>query len=103
MMYHLNTSFVLRNSISRKQFLKVFTLLAGTFALPIGFLKLAHNSTAPNEDRKCKGVRIRPLEGKTYTPSFLAFCERARFESVEHALRSVSNRNVEFSLETCDS
>ena len=42
--------------------------------------------------------KLRPLEGKKYSPAFVKFCERASFPSVKQALRSAYKRGVECSL-----
>lgn len=47
---------------------------------------------------KSGSVRIAPLPDRDYSPAFLRFCERSRFRSVEHALRSVRNADVEFQI-----
>jgi hypothetical protein len=41
------------------------------------------------------------LEGGAYSAAFLAFCDQARFESISHALNSVRDQELEFSLEYC--
>jgi hypothetical protein len=43
-------------------------------------------------------IRIQPVSNRHYSRSFLKFCERARFNSVEEAIRQVKNRKVEFRL-----
>lgn len=43
-------------------------------------------------------IRIAPLEGKKYSPSFLAFCERARFQSVKEAVKSVKDQTSPFQV-----
>jgi hypothetical protein len=45
-------------------------------------------------------VRIRPLPGCHYSPSFLKFCKRARFASGEEALSQVKDRSVAYALVT---
>ncbi|MGI8966141.1 MAG: hypothetical protein ACR2H1_08670 [Limisphaerales bacterium] len=41
-------------------------------------------------------IRIQPIPGKTYSPSFLRFCQRARFSSVNEAVKRVRDRNIEY-------
>ena len=43
-------------------------------------------------------VRIQPMTGKKYSPSFLAFCERARFHSVKEAVKCVKDQTSEFQV-----
>ena len=43
-------------------------------------------------------IRIQPIEGIKYPPSFLKFAARARFENPRDAVASVRNRNLPFEL-----
>ena len=43
-------------------------------------------------------IRIRPVSGTEYSPSFLRFCERMKFSSVREAVRKVKDRSVGYRL-----
>ena len=77
--------------ISRKQFV---TLCGSAIAATL-VLQFAQPIRAAAETRQ---IRILPIPGKRYSPSFLKFCETARFETVAAALGSVRNPRIEFKL-----
>ena len=83
----LTTSFVVPQSLSRKSFLKLGALTLGSMSIPLAFVRSPQRGTS---------------EGCSYSASFLAFCQQARFESISHALHSVRDQELEFSLEYCD-
>ena len=91
-----------REGMSRKKFLEVVGIASGACSLPIGVAKLFTSRRAHTASRSGQKIQIRPLAGHLYSPAFVAFCERARFDSVEHALRSMTNRTLEFSLKFVD-
>lgn len=43
-------------------------------------------------------VRIRPIPGTTYSPSFLAYIERARFKNPRDAIASVRDSKIAYDL-----
>lgn len=47
-------------------------------------------------DQLC--YRLRPLEGRSYRPSFRRHCQRARFDSLEAAVTSVKSAAIEFEV-----
>jgi hypothetical protein len=89
-------------AFSRKSFLKLAALALGSISLPLAFFRLPSPSNKSVATPTSRCIRIVPLEGHTYSASFLAFCEQARFESISHALHSVRDQELEFSLEYCD-
>ncbi len=78
---------------TRQEFLKAVGCGLAAAVMPLGAFALASSSGPKNV------VRILPLRDGTYSPSFLAFCQTARFESIQHALLSVRDREIEFDLE----
>ena len=79
----------IKDKISRKKFLGVASLgLAGTFIISSPFLSFLNKGK----------YRIKPIAGKKYSPSFLAFCKRARFYSVKEAVKSVKDQTSEFQV-----
>jgi hypothetical protein len=79
----------IKGKISRKEFLSVTGLaLAGTFTISSPFLSFLNKGK----------YRIQPIAGKKYSPSFLAFCERARFHSVKEAVKCVKDQTSEFQV-----
>ena len=83
-----------------KPSLKLSALALGSISIPLAFFRLPQRRSSVAPPSKC--IRIVPVEGHTYSASFLAFCEQARFESISHALHSVRDQELEFSLESCD-
>jgi hypothetical protein len=80
--------------LTRKNFLKVFGLVfAGAAVFPI-------NHFLGSRPQKPKDVliRVQPISGRHYSPSFLRLCEHARFSSVEEALRHIKDRSVSYGL-----
>ena len=65
------------------------TLMAAS--LPLG------QTLLPNPVQKA--VCIMPVEGYAYTDGFLAFMRRARFSSIEAAMKAVRNQEVPFRIE----
>lgn len=79
----------IKEKISRKKFLGVTGLaITGTFIGTFPFLALLNKGK----------YRIQPISGKKYSPSFLAFCERARFHSVKEAVKCVKDQTSEFEV-----
>lgn len=75
--------------IKRRKFLKISGLaLSGALIITAPFLT----------HFKRGKYRISPIEGKKYSPSFLAFCERARFHSVKEAVKCVKDPTSEFQV-----
>jgi len=64
---------------------------AGLFS-SIGFLAGHHNQN------RAGVIRIRPISGTEYSPSFLRFSERMTFSSVREAVRKVKDRSVDYLL-----
>ena len=79
--------------ISRKSFLKTVGFAGPALAL---FPFLATAALTP--EVTAGKIRIQPLSGKKYSPSFLRLSARARFNSIEDALRRVKNRRVGFAV-----
>jgi hypothetical protein len=80
------------SGLSRKKFLKLAGM--GTLSL-MAFTSIGLTSKATSKVTSQSAqafVRIRPLPGKRYNPSFLKFCKHARFRSVEEAVRRMHNR-----------
>jgi hypothetical protein len=77
--------------MNRKQFL---TLGAACVALPF----LVPRRGAPLLSRVAGPIRLFPVEGRTYSPTFLQFMETARFESPRHAMLSVRSQEVEYEI-----
>jgi len=81
-------------SISRKRFLKLFGLSSATMmAFPFFRLSRKHSPKKP-----AGPIRIRPLAGRHYSPSFVRFCQRARFKSARQALAHVKDRRLAYLL-----
>ena len=88
--------------LSRKSFLKLAAFTLGSISIPLAFVRSPQRGTSKAAAQPSRCIRVVPLEGHTYSASFLAFCEQARFESISHALHSVRDQELEFSLEYCD-
>lgn len=43
-------------------------------------------------------IRIAPLEGKKYSPSFLELCQTKNFKTIQEAVRSVKDRTICYEL-----
>jgi hypothetical protein len=80
--------------ITRKQFLKVTAVGAGAAALLSSVVFLPDRRDLD----RANIIRIRPISGRNYSPSFLRFCERAKFTSTKEAMQRVKNRGVEYLL-----
>ena len=79
----------IKEKISRKKFLGITSLaISGSFMAISPFLAFL------NKGKYC----IKPIEGRKYSPSFLAFCERARFHSVKEAVKCVKDQTSEFQI-----
>lgn len=79
----------IKGKIDRRKFLKVSSLaLTGTVMAATPFLSHLQKGK----------YRIQPIAGKKYSPSFLAFCERARFHSVKEAVKCVKDQTSEFQV-----
>jgi len=80
--------------ISRKSFLKVlgWASAAAAFRVPAALRKSAPKQSSATV------LRIHPIPGKAYSPSFLRFCERARFRSAHEAVVRVKDRRIEYWL-----
>ncbi|MBX7157006.1 MAG: hypothetical protein K1X66_01275 [Verrucomicrobiae bacterium] len=76
----------LNDAITRKKFIGLTSLaLLGASASGVKFL---------NRGKIC----IKPIPGKKYSPSFLKLCERARFHTVQEAIKSVRDQVTEFEV-----
>jgi hypothetical protein len=81
-------------TLTRKSFLKVLGVaFAGMAILPA-----PHAFGSILGKTKPFAIRIRPISGRNYSPSFLRFCERAKFSSAREAIKKVKNRRVEYLL-----
>lgn len=80
--------------ITRKQFLKAAAPSAAVAATAPGLTFLS----AKQRRSGTVVIRIRPIAGKSYSPSFLRLCKRGRFRSVREAMKRVKDRSVEYLL-----
>ena len=87
----------MKTSGSRREFLKVTTLSAATLSLLSPFSLLAGKQTDGSKGL-LGSIRIQPIAGKNYPPSFLRLCERARFHTTKQAIRAVRQNGVECML-----
>ena len=102
-MFPATTTDMSPRALSRKNFLKLAALTLGSISLPLAFFRLPQRNRARSSAAQlARCIRIAPLEGQVYSAAFLAFCEKARFASISHALHSVRDQELEFSLESCD-
>lgn len=76
----------MKATLTRKQFLGITCVTA--LGAGLGGLQFFRRSQ----------IRIKPIKGKKYSPSFLAFCKRARFHSVKEAVKCVKDQTSEFQV-----
>jgi hypothetical protein len=84
----------MESQISRKKFIKLLGVSSAALVVcsALGF------GSKPASKKTAGHVRIRPLAGEHYSPSFLKFCERSRFQSTAEAMRKVRNRSKAFAV-----
>lgn len=87
--WKVSPNHTMNSAISRKQFLKVTALGAAAVALPV------FGRTDRQTSKILSAVCIQPIPGKSYSRSFLRYCQRARFDSAAEALKQVKRRGVE--------
>lgn len=80
--------------INRKSFCKLLGLCSASLLV----FPLTSCNTRSAAKKMTGHVRIRPVPGEHYSPSFLKFCERSRFQTAKEALRQVRNRTKAFVL-----
>ncbi len=71
--------------MNRRRFLEAGALLVGATATG----SHSHSSISHRGS-----IRLLPVEGITYSESFLRFMDRARFDSVRDALHSIRDRSI---------
>jgi hypothetical protein len=88
---------MLRKKLTRKQFLLCLGGAAGAGMLATlpGLGRVAKNN---NKRDSVRDVRVIPVKGVRYNNSFLEFIKDARFESPRHAIMSIGNPDLEYSL-----
>lgn len=79
-------------SLNRRKILKIGIGIAG-YAM-LSKISLA----AGSEKVSAKTIAIKPIEGQTYSASFLRFAERARFLNPRDAIASVRDRSISYDL-----
>lgn len=79
------------NLITRKDFIVYSVLGCFLFCVP-SFLK------KPFGLKSKQYFSIKPISGRSYKPSFLAFCKRAKFSSLHQALAAVKNGKIPFEI-----
>lgn len=72
-------------AMNRRRFL-------GTGALLVGATATSSSGQSATMNRGC--IRLLPVEGVTYSDSFLRFIDRARFDSIRDALHSIRDRSI---------
>ena len=80
--------------MSRKSFLVVvgWASAAAAFCLPTVFRKRA------SKQASARVLRIYPIPGESYSPSFLRFCQHARFSSSHEAVARVKDPRIAYLL-----
>ncbi len=76
--------------MTRKKFLKVAGVGAAAAATAPMFKVISQRDSSTRKTL----VRIRPIVGKHYSPSFLRFCQRTRFQSVQEAVSKIKDRSI---------
>lgn len=74
---------------TRRKFVKAGLITGG--ALAVGVTALGWNASR----RSHRGmIRLLPVDGVTYSESFLRFMKRAKFDSVRDAVASIRDRSI---------
>lgn len=88
--------------ITRKKFVGQLSGLLTGAGFGLGLFKTRHllsgHSVKQLSSASMERVKILPLAGENYSPSFLRWCQRSEFATAQEAISRVKNRRVRYQL-----